>query len=105
MILELFNYIFFFCYNLISVNKDYCLIFGSLFSKIWFDSLPKLSIIGDYRPIEIIVENLFRFSQKVNTKISLSFTGKEISSTIIFPISIKKASPSQNCFSEMFGYT
>ena len=76
----------------------------SLVSKIWFDSFPKFSIIGYSIHMEIIVENLLRFPQKLNTKISLSFMGKEISSTIIFPIFIKKASPSRNCFSELFIY-
>ena len=52
--------------------------------------------------MEIIVEKLFRFPQKLNTKISLSFIGKEISSTIIFPVFIKKASPSHDCFSKLF---
>ena len=56
----------------------------SLVSKIWFDSFPKFSIIGYSIHMEIIVENLLRFPQKLNTKISLSFMGKEISSTIIF---------------------
>ena len=34
----------------------------SLASKIWFDSLSEFSIIGYYIHIEIIVENLLRFS-------------------------------------------
>ena len=40
MILEFSNYTFFFCYNLVSVNKGYSLVFESLATKIWFGSLP-----------------------------------------------------------------
>ena len=39
-ILEFSNYTFFFCYNLVSVNKGYSLVFESLATKIWFGSLP-----------------------------------------------------------------
>ena len=73
-----------------------------LLSKIWFDSVPKFSIIGYSLHIEIIVKILFTFSSKLNAKISLSFTGKEISDTIIFPIIVKKTSPSHTSFSEFF---
>ena len=101
MIFEFFNYIFFFFYNLVSVNKGYFLIFENLVSKIWFDSLPKFPIIGYSLHITIIVENL-KFLQRFSRNISLSFISKEISSTIIFPIFIKKASLGHNCFSELF---
>ena len=60
MILEYFN-IFFFCYNLLSFDKGYSLIFESLVSTIWLDSLRKFSIVGYSVHIEI-VEILFRFS-------------------------------------------
>ena len=93
MIIEFFNYIFFFYYNLVSINKGYSLIFESLVSKIWFDSVPKFSIISYSLNIQIVAENLL---QKLSTMISLSFIGKEISSTIIFSILIEKASPSHN---------
>ena len=73
-----------------------------LLSKIWFDSVPKFSIIGYSLHIEIIVKILFTFSSKLNAKISLSFTGKEISDTIIFPIIVKKTSPRHTSFSEFF---
>ena len=95
-------YIFFFCYNLVSLDKGYSFIFESLVSKIWLDSLPKCSIFGYSLHIEIIAEILLRFSQELNTKIPLYFMGKEISGTIIFPVFIKKASPSHNRFSELF---
>ena len=81
-----------------SGNRD----FKSLVSTIWFDCLAKFSFVGYSLHIEIIVEILFRFSQKLNTKISLSFIGKEISGTIISPIFIKKTSPRHNRFSELF---
>ena len=58
MIFEFFNYIFFFFYNLVSVNKGYFLIFENLVSKIWCDSLPKFPIVGYSLHITIIVENL-----------------------------------------------
>ena len=61
MILEFFNYIFFFCYKLVSFNKDYSLIFESLVSNIWLDSLPKNYIVGYSLHIEIIVEILIFF--------------------------------------------
>ena len=38
MILESFNYIFFFCYSLVSINKGFSLIFERLVNKIWFDN-------------------------------------------------------------------
>ena len=101
MIIEFFNYIFFFYYNLVSINKGYSLIFESLVSKIWFDSVPKFSIISYSLNIQIVAENLL---QKLSTMISLSFIGKEISSTIIFSILIEKASPSHNCHkSDIYG--
>ena len=62
MILEFLNYMFFFCYNLVSLNKGYSLISESLVSKIWFDIVPKFSIVSYSFHIEVIVEILFRFS-------------------------------------------
>ena len=106
MILEFFKYIFFFCYKLVSVKKGYSLIFESLVSKIWFDSLLKLSIISYFLLIEIIVE-IFRGSTlntKLNSKFTLPFIGQEISGTITFPTSLKKKSLNHNCFSEFFIY-
>ena len=61
MILEFFNYIFFFRYNLVSFNKDYSLIFESIVSNIWLNSLPKNSIVGYSLHIEIIVEIILIF--------------------------------------------
>ena len=52
MILQDFNFIFFFCFFL----------FLSLVSKIWIDSLPKFSIVGYSLHIETIVKIPFRFS-------------------------------------------
>ena len=92
----------FFCYNLVSFDKSCSLIFDSLASKVWLDSLPKSSIVGYSLHIEIIVDIFLRFSEKLNTKIPLSFIDKGISGTIIFPIFVKKTNPSHNCFSELF---
>ena len=41
------------------------------------------------------------FILRLLEKTFLDFLGKEISSTINFPIFLKKASPSHNCFSEL----
>ena len=71
MILEYFNYVFFFCYNLFSFEKGYSLIFESLVSTIWLDSSLKIYTVGYSLHIEIVVEILLRF--KLNTKIALSF--------------------------------
>ena len=90
MFLKFFNPMSFFCYNVVYVSKCYSLTFASLVSKTWFDGLPKLSIIGYTLHIKIAVEIFFRFSNKLNAKVCLSFIDKEICGTNIFPIFIKK---------------
>ena len=52
MILEYFNYIFFFCYNLVSLDEGYSLIFESLVSTI------SLDIFYCQLNIEIIIQIL-----------------------------------------------
>ena len=64
--------------------------------------MPKFSIVSYSIRIEIVVEILLRFSENLNTSISLSFIDKGILGTIIFPIFIKKTSLSCNRFSELF---
>ena len=101
MILEFFNYIFF----VITFPPSTMNIFSSLrVLSVKFDSIVCQNFLSfsKFSIAKIISEILLRFSEKVNTKISLCFIGKEIAGTIIFPIFINKTSPSHNRFSELF---
>ena len=94
---KFFNCIFFFCY-FVSINKGYSLIFESVVSKIWFDSLLKKFIISYY---QLLGKHFLDFGRSL-TQWFFSVVGKEILGTIIFPIFFMKTSLSHNCFPEFF---